>query len=332
MLRLMLDRYTVAMKIDRREAAAVAAGTLFASSCGQPSGPLTPSDVSIISVPNYSADLQDVVHRILVEHALDLRGKNVVLKPNLVEFDPETPINTNPVLTAAVLEACRSLGARTATVAEGPGHRRLTLDLAESAGYFEAIPDFERNFVDLNVDAVREVTLRSPFSRLSKLYLPETVLAADVLISLPKLKTHHWVGATLSMKNLFGVVPSGVYGWPKNVLHWAGINECIADLAFNVTPQFCIVDGIVGMQGNGPIQGVAKSAGVIVAGSSPIAVDETCCRIMGILPEKIEYLRLAAARMGAVDAHQIAESISSVQTDFVLPPHMDSLRPTRGVA
>ncbi len=328
----MPDRETVARKFDRREVGALAAGAVLASACGREADPIATSDVSIVSVPDYSADLLGVVRRIFVEHRLDLRGKSVVIKPNLVEFDPETPINTNPLLTSAVLEACRSLGAAAVTVAEGPGHRRLTLDLAESAGYFEAIANFENHFVDLNVDAIREVTLRSPFSKLSKLYLPETLLAADVLISLPKLKTHHWVGATLSMKNLFGVVPSGVYGWPKNVLHWAGINECIADLAFNVTPQFCLVDGIVGMQGNGPIQGVAKSAGVLVAGSSPIAVDETCCRIMGIAPEKIAYLRLAAARMGAVEPHQIAESISAVQTNFDLPPNMDFLRITRDPA
>ena len=74
-----------------------------------------------------------------------------------------------------------------------------------------------------------------------------------------KMKTHHWVGATLSMKNLFGVVPSGIYGWPKNVLHWAGIDESIADLHAAFPRHFAIVDGIVGMEGNGPIQGSAQT-------------------------------------------------------------------------
>src|SRR4029077_14113847 len=127
----------------------------------------------------------------------------------------------------------------------------------------------------------------SQFSRLEKLYLPNTVLGVDLLVSMPKLKTHHWTGATLAMKNLFGVVPSGVYGWPKNVLHWAGIEECIADLHAAFPRQFAIVDGIVGMEGDGPIQGVPKAAGVLVAGSDPVAVDATCCRIMHIDPDKI---------------------------------------------
>ena len=107
------------------------------------------------------------------------------------------------------------------------------------------------------------------------------------------MKTHHWTGATLSMKNLFGVVPGGVYGWPKNVLHWAGIHECIADLHALFPRQFAIVDGIVGMEGNGPIQGTPKPAGVLVAGGDPVAVDATCCRIMQIDPLQIGYLRLA---------------------------------------
>ena len=105
-----------------------------------------------------------------------------------------------------------------------------------------------------------------------------------------KMKTHHWTGATLSMKNLFGTVPSGVYGWPKNVLHWAGIEECIADLHAAFPRQFAIVDGIVGMEGNGPIQGVPKRVGVLVAGSDPVSVDATCCRIMGLDPMQIGYL------------------------------------------
>ena len=67
-------------------------------------------------------------------------------------------------------------------------------------------------------------------SRLRSLYLPHTVLGSDLLVSMPKMKTHHWAGATLSMKNLFGIVPGGVYGWPKNVLHWASIHQSIADL------------------------------------------------------------------------------------------------------
>ena len=112
------------------------------------------------------------------------------------------------------------------------------------------------------------------------------------------MKTHHWAGATLSMKNLFGVVSGGVYGWPKNILHWAGIPACVADLYRALPRHFALVDGIVGMQGNGPIQGTPKHAGVVVAGRDLAAVDATCCQVMCIDPRRIEYLKLAAGDVG----------------------------------
>src|SRR5581483_3626543 len=173
-------------------------------------------------------------------------------------------------------DAFHSLGAKDVRIAEGPGHRRMTLDLASAAGYFDTVPKFENNFTDLNLDEVSHVQLDNPFSSLTELYLPNTVFNCDLLVSLPKMKTHHWTGATLSMKNLFGLVPGAVYGWPKNVLHWSGIDECIADLHQLFPNQFCIVDGIEAMEGNGPILGTRKNAGVIVAGTHPPSVDATC--------------------------------------------------------
>jgi uncharacterized protein (DUF362 family) len=266
----------------------------------------------------------------LDEQQVDVRGRNVVLKPNLVEFEPQSSINTNPIVVHAALEAFRARGAASVRIAEGPGHRRNTLDLAEAAGYFKTVPHFEDLFVDLNLDDVSRVNPARRFSRMKKIYLPNTALGADLLVSMPKMKTHHWVGATLSMKNLFGVVPGAVYGWPKNVLHWAGIEESIADLHALFPRQFAIVDGIVGMQGNGPIQGVAKKAGVLVAGADPVAVDATCCRIMGIDPMRIGYLRLASegveAQISERNIHQTGESIVSVQTRFDLIPEFQSIR------
>ena len=269
------------------------------------------------------------MRRMLAMHSLDVRGRNVVLKPNLVEFEPQSSINTNPLVVHAAMEAFHAMGAASVRIGEGPGHRRNTLDLADAAGYFKIIPGFEELFTDLNLDDVSRVHPDRQFSRVEKLYLPHTVLGADLLVSMAKMKTHHWVGATLSMKNLFGVVPSGLYGWPKNVLHWAGIDESIADLHAAFPRQFAIVDGIVGMEGNGPIQGVPKRAGVLVAGSAPVAVDATCCRIMRIDPMQIGYLRLAAqteSHLTEGRIQQIGEAIGDVATPFALIPEFQRLR------
>ena len=91
---------------------------------------------------------------------------------------------------------------------------------------------------------------------------------------------------------------------------------------------FAIVDGMVGMEGNGPIQGTPKPAGVLVMGRDLVAVDSTCCRIMGIDPEKVEYLRLAAD-LGHVHPERIdqrGETIASVHTNFALIDEFNKLR------
>ena len=313
-------------RMRRRDFLAAATGMSLAG-CSRTAAPRRRPLVHVTRASGYAQDLYGTMRRVLAEHKLNVRGRRVVLKPNLVEFEPASSINTHPMLVHAALEAFRELGASVA-IAEGPGHRRGTLDLADAAGYFQTIPDFENLFTDLNLDEVSPVRLPHPVSRLDSLYLPHTVLSSDLLVSMPKMKTHHWTGATLAMKNLFGVVPGGVYGWPKNVLHWAGIHECIADLHSVFPNQFAIVDGIVGMDGNGPIQGRPKSAGVIVSGHDPIAVDATCCRIMQIEPSRIGYLVLAGGleRIAGENILQIGEKPDSVATRFELIMELRSLR------
>jgi uncharacterized protein (DUF362 family) len=313
-------------KITRREMLAGAAGTLLLQSCSrqpavqavQPNGPK--ALVSVIRAAAYTHDIYDTVRRILVDQKLNVKGKRVVLKPNLVEFDRNTAINTHPLLVHATLEAFRAIGAGDVRIAEGPGHRRNTLDLADAAGYFDTVPGFEDLFTDLNLDEISKHSLRSPFSKLRDVYLPNTILGADLVVSMPKMKTHHWVGATLSMKNFFGIVPGGIYGWPKNVLHWSGIHECIVDLSSIPERTFAIADGIVGMEGNGPIQGTPKNCGVIVAGRVLPAVDATCARIMGIDPNKVVYLNAPDRPHYNDEATitQAGESPRSVRTNFQL--------------
>ncbi len=299
-------------------------GGLAAAAAGCSRRRAKPSLVTIARARSYSEDLAGLLRTVLMDQKLDVRGKKVLLKPNLVEFDAATAINTHPALVLAALETFHAMGAAEVRIAEGPGHRRITLELAEEAGYFRTIPGFEDVFTDLNLDDVSEVRLARPHSRLRSLHLPHTALRCDLLVSMPKMKTHHWVGATLGMKNLFGLVPGAVYGWPKNVLHWAGIPECVADLNRLFPRQFAIVDGIVGMEGNGPIQGTPKHAGVIVAGRDMAAVDATCCRIMGIDPLQVPYLRLAG--LEGIDILHAGEAVGAVRTDFQLIPQFRELR------
>jgi uncharacterized protein (DUF362 family) len=155
------------------------------------------------------------------------------------------------------------------------------------------------------------------------------VLRADFVVSMPKLKTHHWAGVTLSLKNMFGIVPGHCYGWPKNILHWVGISKSILDLNSTVRPDFAIVDGIIGMEGNGPTQGQAKASGLLVMGDDPVAVDATCARVMGLLPERIEYLHRAALLLGNLGEgkiEQIGETVADVLTPFEIIPEFRHLK------
>jgi uncharacterized protein (DUF362 family) len=312
----------------RREVLVTAAAGAALARCGKAPRRFPVSNVSIVKAPRYSMDLYDAVYRMIAGHNLNVRGRRIVLKPNLVEYDADTTINTHPMIVHAVYEAFLKLGAGDVRIAEGPGHRRGTLDLADAAGYFSTISKFGSAFTDLNTDAVAKRAIPNPVSKLDSLYLPHTVLDCDLLVSIAKMKTHHWAGATLSMKNLFGLVPGAVYGWPKNVLHWAGIPETIVDLHHLFPKQFAIVDGIVGMEGNGPIQGTPKAAGVLVAGRDPAAVDATCCRVMGLDPKKIGYLQIARGEenLGENAFRQTGENIRSVRTDFQLINEWKSIR------
>ena len=118
----------------------------------------------------------------------------------------------------------------------------------------------------------------------TELMLPVEVLKSDFVVSMAKLKTHHWAGMTAAMKNLFGLVPGAVYGWPKNLLHIHGIDNSILDLNATVRPAFAIVDAVVAMEGDGPIMGTPRPCGFLAMGTDLVAVDSTCARIMGLEP------------------------------------------------
>jgi len=285
------------------------------------------SKVVIRRVASYEQDLASLIHESLSVFKPPVKGKTVLLKPNLVGLDPQGVMNTHPAVIAATRECFLRLGAAQVFIGDGPAMDRDTEAIIESVRLREYAGGLNGVFVDLNIDDVQKVSLKTHASRLSELYLPKTALGVDFLVSMPKLKTHHWAGVTLSLKNMFGVVPGSCYGWPKNVLHWAGIDRAILDVAAAAMPDFAIVDGIMGMEGNGPIQGTPKASGVLVFGSDPVAVDGTCCRVMGLLPNRIKYLARAGTLLGHLNQHkiqQVGEVIADVRTPFaVLPAYQD---------
>jgi uncharacterized protein (DUF362 family) len=267
--------------------------------------------VFIAKAPSYKDDLERIIRSGLVELGFGptrVKGKSVLLKPNLVEPSRGEPqINTHSAVVRAAAEVFRRWQAREVIVAEGQGHCRDSQYVLDESGLGPVLAESRIEFVDLNHDDVFTVPNTMRFTRLPALSLPVTLRRADLIVSMPKMKTHHWAGVTLSLKNLFGVMPGVCYGWPKNVLHHAGIPQSILDIAAALQPHLAIVDGIIGMEGDGPIMGTPKAAGVLVMGANLSAVDATCTRIMGIDPGRISYLAAASGRLGPIALSHITQ-------------------------
>lgn len=290
----------------------------------------------IARVPDYEVDLASIIRPGLRELGVtgeEVAGKRILLKPNLVEPRRDAVhINTHPLVVAGVAEAFLSMGAARVVVAEGPGHCRDSMLVLEESGFADVLHADRVPFVDLNYDWGYEVANAGGRTRLRTFTFPNLLRQVDWVISMPKMKTHHWTGVTLSMKNLFGLMPGIFYGWPKNILHHYGIDKAIFDINASFRPDLAIVDGIVGMEGDGPIMGEPRLAGVIVMGRNLTAVDATCARIMGVDPARIDHLAQASGRLGPIrESHitQRGETIASVKTQFKLleaiPAHRNIL-------
>jgi uncharacterized protein (DUF362 family) len=286
------------------------------------------SRVAVLHAEQYSQQLEQILGEGLRLFPVDVRGKTVVLKPNLVDYLPGNAINTHPTLVLAAAEAFRRLEAKSVVVAEGPGHQRDTQLVLSQSGYQESLRGERIRFVDLNRDELIRTPLRAGYTGMRELWLPRTVMEADFLVSMPKIKTHHWSGVTLAMKNMFGIVPGARYGWPKNILHWKGIQESILDLCATVPISFVIADGITAMEGNGPLNGTPHTLGKIVLADDPVAADATCARLMGFEPSRIVHVKAAARFLGNAAAEridQVGESVAPTASPFHVIPEFRNL-------
>lgn len=287
----------------------------------------------------YDGDLIRPIRDGLIATGLDpqqIAGKRVLLKPNMVEPTRAAPhMTTHPAVILAAAEVFRTWGA-SVTVGEGPGHVRDTDIALVESGVADALEAARLPFADLNYDELGFVPNGGRMSKLPGFHFPRAVLEADLIVSMPKMKTHHWMGVTASVKNMYGVIPGIKYGWPKNVLHYNGIPETVYDINASLPKTIAVVDGIDCMEGDGPIMGTKKSMGLLVVGTVPAAVDATVCRLMDLDPSLVPYLQLAANRLGPIDETLISqrgENWRPLARAFQILdlPHLKRLRHQRGV-
>lgn len=281
-----------------------------------------PSKVLIVRCPTYEdSPLAELKKYSAALSMPDMKNKKILLKPNMVEYRDGRPLTTNPAIIQVAVGLLSYLGAKEIVVADGPAEFRDTEFLLNATGVGPMCAKLGVKFVDLNMDSLVKVDNEHGFTPIKTFLMPKSVMDADLVVSLPKLKTHQWAGMTCSMKNLFGTIPGRKYGWPKNILHKVGIDVTIMDIMHMVKPCFALVDAVIAMEGNGPLSGTARNSGYVVAGCDLAAVDATCARTMQFDPLNMLYMRLADRIVGNVHADKIevlGTPIADVAQKFVL--------------
>jgi uncharacterized protein (DUF362 family) len=251
----------------------------------------------------------------------------VVVKPNLTVPSPSGgPAVTDVAVTEQVVRMVLDAGATRIVVGDRPGIGPA-VDSFTEAGYLQLkdIPQVE--LVDF--DEVPWEMTPIPGSRyLREVALPQLVVRAEAFINVAKIKTHSAAIVTLCAKNLFGLPPTSVYGSPRRQLHgsWTRIQDVIHDLNLAVPSSLCVLDGIVAMEGNGPVEGSAVPLGVVVASRSQMAADVVACSLMGIDPRAIPHLvYLYDSGKGPIDLDEIevvGTPLEEVRRRFELPPQL----------
>jgi uncharacterized protein (DUF362 family)/NAD-dependent dihydropyrimidine dehydrogenase PreA subunit len=215
-------------------------------------------------------------------------GDSVLLKPNiLAPHPPERAATTHPSIVAAMCELVLEAGGKP-VVGDGAGISMpgATAKALKVSGIEEAAKKAGAKVVNFETAGFTLVNVPDPL-QFRKLYISNPVLEADVIISLPKLKTHELTYYTGAVKNFFGALPLR----SRKEMHLLGkrdlFGEAVADLYSVINPGFAVMDGVIGMEGNGPSHGKPVNSGVILASSDCISLDIIAAEMIGFDPLKI---------------------------------------------
>jgi uncharacterized protein (DUF362 family) len=253
-------------------------------------------DKQRVAVVEAGANIRAAVERsIELIGGLGLEGnEEVIIKPNLCNSkNPHGMVITDFRILEAVIQLVQDKTDRI-TIVESDNISDTARNRAERTGLLKLLDKLGVKFLNLSEDdhEVHEIFRK-------KLRLPRTVIDADYFINIPKIKTEGHVTVTLSIKNLFGLLQRR----NKNKLH-GQLNKILPYLAKIVRHDLIVVDGLVAMEGNGPIIGTPRDLGVIIAGSNPVSVDSVCSRIMCFNPSEIEHIANAHA-LGEINIDRI---------------------------
>ncbi len=251
-------------------------------------------------------NVEQVMPRIVDNFAIDWQGKRVLVKPNMLghfNFDENSGSTTSPQVVHAVVKALRARGAEV-LVGDNPALSGLQENMrcARRSGILEASDGAFKNISD----ETTEVQMNSRL--LDRLLVSTDVLEVDYVVNLPRFKTHIFTTISGSVKNLFGIVIGG----EKPKVHLMAPNnmafsEALVDIYQIRPPELTIMDAIIGMEGNGPsTSGILRPIGKIIASDNAVSLDAVMCHMMGVKPEVVNYMKIAADRhLGVMDPYQM---------------------------
>ena len=244
-------------------------------------------------------------------------GKKVVIKPNFGAWSTILPKHANEwVVTSkkvlmATITLLQELGASSITIAESAFIGNDMDKIYKDMGLAKDLAQKKIQLVNISKDTFQKVELFDGIS----IEVSDTILKAECLINMPLLKTHGSTIVTLGLKNLKGALSDK----SKRIFHREGLTQTIAHLASIIKPTINIVDGLIGLEGFGPVQtGTPINVGVIIVGDNLVATDAVAASVMGFDPAEIPHLKLASA-LKNVDFSSIevvGASIDSVKKQF----------------
>lgn len=256
---------------------------------------LKDSLVAIVKCPE-TASYEEVeinLHR-LVDllggmNALINLGDQVLIKPNMVEAKSyKTGTTTNPFLIKAVIRMVKALGAKKIIVGEGSTVGSDTSKIADELGIVELCAQEEVQFIDFKRSEY-EYVINSSAKAMRRLRLPKCVVESNIIINLPVMKTHDCLPVTLGLKNMKGVLHES----DKKRFHRWGLEQCLIDLNQMVLPELTILDGMVGMEGLGPVYGEPVHLGLLIGSYDTVAADVIAAEVMGFKLEEVDYIKMA---------------------------------------
>lgn len=239
-------------------------------------------------------------------------GIKIVIKPNLSDLcPPETGVTTHPRFIEALIKVLRQMANVKIYLIES-NHWAATADEEfEYLGYTELARKYDVALINLSKDKKIEVQINGKY--LKRIKVPLTLLFADEFISVAKMKTHVNEVITCVLKNQFGLLPQRY----KSKFH-PHLSEVLTDLNNLYRPDLCIVDGIVGMEGQGPTNGTPRKFGIVIFGTDPVATDAVAAKTMGLNPKKIPHLKFAKnCKVGTFNFLETGESAKFNKVQFI---------------